>query len=249
MHIWLGTFESEEELEKYLDQKKYLEAWATYDHEPPTGKAAEDAEPSPELRCDFCKEVGLDTYDEDHMVIKYYPTAVDLKTAVHDLILDQKEVEALCEKHKFSGFNTLIAYENPDLKEKAALRSRILKYIGEIGMADDEALTESSSFHYLWVGDTKLDKKNILKQAGIDKAEVVKLNYYHADRSAKLDEILILQVEDYQIAEEMILKVEEMKLLTTNSMLDILVKGSFRVDGERIADVLGMQYIGKFASH
>ena len=64
-----------------------------------------------------------------------------------------------------------------------------------------------------------------------------------------MDEILILQVEDYQIAEEMILKVEEMKLLTANSMLDILVKGSFRVDGERIADVLGMRYIGKFASH
>jgi Immunity protein 22 len=72
LHIWLGNFASDKDLERYLDQKKYLEAWAVYDNEPPTGNEEEDAEPSPELRCDFCKEVDLDTYDEDFMIMKYY---------------------------------------------------------------------------------------------------------------------------------------------------------------------------------
>ena len=42
MHIWLGTFGSEKEFKKYLDQKKYLEAWAVYDNEPPTGNEEAD---------------------------------------------------------------------------------------------------------------------------------------------------------------------------------------------------------------
>ncbi|MCS3868602.1 guanylate kinase [Chryseobacterium ginsenosidimutans] len=44
LHIWLGNFGSEKEFEKYLNQKKYLEAWAVYDNEPPTGNEEEDAE-------------------------------------------------------------------------------------------------------------------------------------------------------------------------------------------------------------
>ena len=44
-HIWLGTFGSEKEFEKYLDQKKHLKAWAVYDHESPTGKFASHLDP------------------------------------------------------------------------------------------------------------------------------------------------------------------------------------------------------------
>lgn len=249
MHIWLGTLGSKKELEKYMNQKKYLEAWAVYDNEPPTGNEAEDAEPGPELRCDFCKEVGLDTYDEDLMVIKYYKTPVDHKAVAHDIIVDEKEFEALCKKFKASSFNSVIAYGNNGLNEKAALGSRTVKYIGKLPAASDEDLSDGSSFHYLWVGENKLDKKNILKQAGIDKGEVIKLNYYHTAKSDKLDKILILQVKDNNVAEKMILKADEMKILTASSMLDLLVKGGFKIDGESIADALGMKYIGKFTSH
>ena len=118
MHIWLGTFGSKKDLEKYLDQKKYMEAWSVYDHEPPTGNEAEDAEPDPELRCDFCKEAGLDTYDEDLMIIKFYETPVDYKTVAHDIIVDDKAFEALCEKFKINSFNSVIAYGDNDLNDE-----------------------------------------------------------------------------------------------------------------------------------
>ncbi|WP_132226003.1 hypothetical protein [Pedobacter sp. ok626] len=121
-------------------------------------------------------------------------------------------------------------------------------YIGKLPAAADEDLSDGFSFHHLWVGESKLDKKNILRQAGIDKDNVVKLNYYHTAKSDNLDKILILQVKDYNVAEKMILKVDEMKILIANSMLDLLVKGSLKIEGESIADALGMKYIGKFAS-
>ena len=249
MHIWLGTFGSKEEFEKYLDQRKYLEAWTVYDNEPPTGNEAEDAEPGPELRCDFCKELGLDTYDEDLMVMKYYKIPVDHKTVAHDILADEKEFESLCKKIKAGSFNSVIAYDDNGLNEKAALGSRTVKYIGKLPSASDEDLSGDSSFHYLWVGENKLDKKNILGHAGIDKSKVVKTNYYHTAKSDKLDNILILQVKDYHVAEKMILKADEMNILTANSMLDLLVKGELEIDVESVADALGMKYIGKFVSH
>jgi len=249
MHIWLGTFGSKKELEKYLDQKKYMEAWAVYDHEPPTGNEVEDAEPGPELRCDFCKEVGLDIYDEDLMVIKFYKIPVDHKTVAQDILVDEKEFDALCEVFKTRSFNSVIAYEDNDLNEKAALGSRTIKYIGKLPATSDEDLSDGSYFHYLWVSESKLDKKNILRQAGIDNGNVVKLNYYYTAKSEKLDEILILQIEDYSVAEKMILKADEMKILAASSILHLLVKGTFKIDGESTADALEMKYIGKFASH
>jgi hypothetical protein len=100
MHIWLGTFGSREEFDKYLDQERYLKAWAVYDHEPPIGNEAEDAEPGPELRCDFCKELGLDTYNEDLIVMKYYKTLVDYKKVAHDILVEEQEFAALCKKYK-----------------------------------------------------------------------------------------------------------------------------------------------------
>lgn len=248
MHIWLGNFASKKEFEKYLDQKEYLKAWAVYDNEPPTGNEEEDAEPSEELRCDFCKEVQLDTYDDDFMIIKYYKKPVDIKSVAHDFLVDGIELEALCKKQNINDFNSVIAYEDSHLTKKKASGSITLKYVGQLEQVTDEKLSDDSTIHYLWVGENKLDKKNILKEAEIDKAKVIKFNYYHNSKAGKLDEILILQVEDYNVAEKMILKVDEMKILTAHSILDIAVKGNLKMDGEKIAQALGMKYIGSFDS-
>ncbi|WP_183078705.1 hypothetical protein [Sphingobacterium puteale] len=44
----------------------------------------------------------------------------------------------------------------------------------------------------------------------------------------------------------MILKVEELKMITAHSMLELVVKGTIEIHGEKIADMLCMKYIGKF---
>ena len=44
----------------------------------------------------------------------------------------------------------------------------------------------------------------------------------------------------------MILKVEELRMITAHSVLELVVKGTIEIHGEKIADMLGMKYIGKF---
>lgn len=247
MHIWLGNFRSEKEFKEYLNQKKYQEAWAVYDHEPPTGKAEEDTEPSPELRCDFCKELGLDTYDEDFIVMRYYRKPVDIKAISRDILVGQTELEPLLKKSKTSIFNSVIAYQDKGLTEKAASGSRTVKYIGNLAEGTGN-LADAAAVHHLWIGENKLDKKNIIKQAGIDKDKLIKLNYYHTAKGGKVDELLILQVEEYNVAEKMILKADEMQLLTASSILELVVQSKVKIDGDSLADVWGMKYIGKFDS-
>lgn len=44
----------------------------------------------------------------------------------------------------------------------------------------------------------------------------------------------------------MILKVDQLKIITANSILELVVNGTIELDGEKISDRLGMNYIGKF---
>lgn len=104
LHIWVGGFKSVKEFEKFIDQKKYLEAWAVYDNEPPTGDEQQDAEPSAELRCNFCKEINIDTYDEDAIIAKYYKKSALINTIAKDLRVEKSEFETLLKKKQYSGF-------------------------------------------------------------------------------------------------------------------------------------------------
>ena len=57
--IWIGQFDSEVDFTQYLDQSKFLQWWKKYD------------EDNLELSCQFCKELGISSYDEDFLIIKY----------------------------------------------------------------------------------------------------------------------------------------------------------------------------------
>lgn len=62
--IWVGQFDSEADFEKYMDQSAFRHWWKEYD---------EDNE---EMRCQFCKELGVMDYDEDFLIMKYAPTGL-----------------------------------------------------------------------------------------------------------------------------------------------------------------------------
>lgn len=49
--IWVGQFDSKADFEKYMDQSDYRKWWAEYD------------EVNKEMRCQFCKELGVMSYD------------------------------------------------------------------------------------------------------------------------------------------------------------------------------------------
>lgn len=241
LHIWLGNFKSKKELEVYLDQQKYLKAWAAYDHEPPAGNAEDDAEPDPELRCMFCKETGLDTYDEDALIIKYYSKTVEIATVANDVLVPVEALEKLYNKTQLTAFNAVVAYADSDLTKAAASKTVAVTYLGGV-----RANSASAEVHYLWVGDARPDKKTILKQVGIDKDALIKLNYHSESKSSKLDEMLVMQVEDFGVAEKMILSVDKMKIVSAHSMIDLVVKNDAKIDAEKVALALGMTYVGKF---
>ena len=54
--IWVGQFDSEADFEKYMDQSAFRQWWKEYD------------EDNKELRCQFCKELGVMDYDEDSLI-------------------------------------------------------------------------------------------------------------------------------------------------------------------------------------
>ena len=54
--IWVGQFDSEADVEKYMDQSAFRQWWKDYD------------EDNKELRCQFCKELGVMNYDEDFLI-------------------------------------------------------------------------------------------------------------------------------------------------------------------------------------
>lgn len=61
--------------------------------------------------------------------------------------------------------------------------------------------------------------------------------------------MIIMQVEDFHVAESMILKVDDMQISPTeNAILDLIVYEKSKIDALAIGSALGMTYIGKFDS-
>jgi hypothetical protein len=246
IHIWAGNFSTKKLFDTYSDQKKYLKAWAKYDNEPPTGNEADDAEPDPSLRCAFCKEVNLDMYDEDLITLKYYTRPTDVNRMADDLLVDSTELEKLFRKHSVKQINSVIAYEDNDLSVKNASRSTSIQYLGQLKKIT-AAGSEDLDVHHLWIGENKLTQKQITKEIGLNKDEVININFYHTAKEKKLDEMIIIQVEEYEVAEKMILKLDKMKISpVANAILDLKVAKGTKINGAGIGDALGMKYIGQF---
>ncbi|MDG0811209.1 immunity 22 family protein [Cohnella rhizosphaerae] len=154
MHVWVGYFESEEQFKHYVDQESYLKAWAIYDNEPPTG-GEEDAEPSPALRCEFCKEVDLDMYDEDCAQLKYFEKSVDIDRIADAILADKEELARLWNQRPADRVNALIAYEDKELSAESASKSIRATYLGKVNRITENKEADRASVHYLWVGESE----------------------------------------------------------------------------------------------
>src|SRR5690606_25982715 len=125
-----GNFRSDKDFNQYIDQKKYLEAWAVYDNEPPTGDQNQDVEPSLELRCNFCKEINVDIYDEDAIIARYYKKSELFSIVAKDLRLNVNELKSLLKKSEVQDFNSVIVYSDNTLSSRDAGKSSMVQYIG-----------------------------------------------------------------------------------------------------------------------
>lgn len=245
-HLWVGNFPSRELFEAYLDQSKYLKAWAKYDHEPPTGNLEEDAEPSPNLRCQFCKDTGIDIYDEDMMVFKYYTYQADLETIAKDISADAAQLGKLL-RNKIENFNAVIAYDDSRLKPKKSPYPTLLKYLGKLDNSETSTGSKTGMSHYLWIGDVQLSKAEIINSTGLKSKEIGDLKFLFSKEKKRIDETIILGLGDLALAEQMILKVDSMGIPpTANAILVLSLNNSVQIDTEEISKNLGMDFIAVF---
>lgn len=246
-HLWVGNFPSRELFEAYLDQSKYLKAWAKYDHEPSTGNPAEDAEPSPNLRCQFCKDTGMDIYDEDMMVFRYDADQVDLDKIAKHISADAAQIGKLLKKNKLENCNAVIAYDDDSLKPKKASRPTLLTYLGKLDDLETSTSSKTGMSHYLWIGDVQLSKTEIINSTGLKSKEISELKFLSSKEKKRIDETIILGLGDLALAERMILKVDRMGVPpTANAILVLSLNSNLQINIEEISKNLGMDFIAEF---
>jgi len=247
MHLWAGQVASKASLEAYLDQSKYLKAWARYDHEPPTGNPEEDAEPSSNLRCQFCKDAGMDIYDEDMMVLRYYVGQADLDQMANDISADAVQLGKLLKKNKLENCNAVIAYDDNSLQPKKTSYPALLKYLGKLNGSETSKGLKTGMSHYLWIGDVQLSKAEIIKRTGLKSKEICDLKFFFSKEKKRIDETIILGLADLALAEQMILKLDSIGVPpTANAILVLSLNNRFQIDIEEISKNLSMGYIAEF---
>ncbi|WP_298479646.1 immunity 22 family protein [uncultured Maribacter sp.] len=151
-HIWVGAFSDEKEFDLYINQEKYLKAWSIYDNEPPTGNPEEDEEPSEELRCQFCKDIHIDTYDEDFLTVIYKNEILSSDF----LALIPANPNIIIEKLKISNFNSLIIIDSAALdKDAIPENTSKLTYLGELEEIISAKINQEHIQYSIWIGNTK----------------------------------------------------------------------------------------------
>ena len=151
--IWVGQFDSEADFEKYMNQSAFRQWWKEYD---------EDNE---ELRCQFCKELGVTSYDEDFLIMKYCSQGLN---GLLNLIPTEtkKLAEAIAAKGIFQA-NAVICYNVMEgISPKRAEKATRVTFLGSFLFKPDTDGTNASTagLHYMtWIGLTNKSKEEFME--------------------------------------------------------------------------------------
>ena len=123
-YVWIGTFE-ECDFEAYWDNEPYeneMELW----------RKGQKAKPSEDLKCVFCREMGLEELDKKDFWFSVRPSLCDVRELAKDYIADLDEFERKCkEKGSLEG-NVIwgVSVEDfPDLEPEAC---GSMDYVGKV---------------------------------------------------------------------------------------------------------------------
>jgi hypothetical protein len=166
IHVWIGTFKSEEDFNKYFDQTVYFQAWNKYNNEPPE-EGEEDIEPGDEVRCPFCKEIGMEWYDED-FTFMHYEQSGDFNALLNRLPADSKKILLACKEKKVRSGNAFFIYSAKEMDEDInPENSHTITYIGEFEEAISSVLVGEESLqgltNHLFAGVTNKTKEEFME--------------------------------------------------------------------------------------
>lgn len=151
--IWVGHFDTEEEFEKYMNQDAFYNWWKEYD------------EDNKELRCQFCKELGVMSYDEDFLIMKFAPEGMN--ELLNLIPADTVKIKEAMEAAGVKDCNAFVSYECcSGISPKKALNTTSMKYLGSFKFELDPAGTEGSlrGLRYLiWLGTTHKSREEFME--------------------------------------------------------------------------------------
>ena len=123
-YVWIGRFE-ESDFEEYWDNEPYeneMELWR---------KGRRD-KPSEDLKCGFCKEMGLEKLDKKDFWFSVRPSLCGVWELAKDYITDLDEFERKCKEKGILEGNVIwgVSVEDfPDLEPEAC---GSMAYVGEL---------------------------------------------------------------------------------------------------------------------
>ena len=123
-YVWIGTFE-ESDFEEYWDNEPYeneMELW----------RKGQRDKPSEDLKCGFCREMGLEELDKKDFWFSVRPSLCNARELAKDYIADLNEFERKCKEKGILEGNVIwgVSVEDfPDLEPEAC---GSMAYLGEL---------------------------------------------------------------------------------------------------------------------
>lgn len=151
--IWVGQFDSEADFKKYMDQSAFRQWWKDYD------------EDNKELRCQFCKELGVMDYDEDFLIMKYaFPGLTELLNLIP--AATQKISQSMADKGVKQA-NAVICYNcREGISPKKAENTTSMTYLGsfEFELSPEGVPGSTAGLKYMvWIGMTDKNQEEFME--------------------------------------------------------------------------------------
>ena len=123
-YVWIGTFE-ECDFEAYWDNEPY-------ENETELWRKGQRDKPSEDLKCGFCREMGLEELDKKDFWFSVRPSLCNARELAKDYIADLNEFERKCKEKGILEGNVIwgVSVEDfPDLEPEAC---GSMAYVGKL---------------------------------------------------------------------------------------------------------------------
>ena len=123
-YVWIGTFE-ECDFEEYWDNEPYeneMELW----------KKGQRAKPSEDLKCGFCREVGLEELDKKDFWFSVRPSLCGVRELAKDYIADLNEFERKCKERDILEGNVIWGVSVEDFPNLEPEACGSMDYVGKV---------------------------------------------------------------------------------------------------------------------
>lgn len=169
MMFWVGYFPTEEDFEKYMDQTEFYKWWSKYD------------EDNSELRCQFCKELGISSYDEDLLIMKYLKESDKIQDCIDFIPANNQLLQPVFEKVGLKKANAVICYtKGHEITDNVVDKATSVSYLGVFNYSTKEIMSRFSTF----LGTTNKSETEFMEYFNLD-AYLEELRLYESGKTKK----------------------------------------------------------------